>query len=44
MAGKLGIIKVGAQADIIVLPDNPIEDLNVLNNIEATILDGQKNY
>ena len=44
MAGKLGIIKEGAQADIIVLSGNPVEDLNVLNNIEATILDGKKNY
>ena len=44
MAGKLGIIKEGAEADIIVLPGNPVEDLNVLNNIEATILDGKKNY
>ena len=42
MAGKLGIIKEGAQADIIVLSGNPVEDLNVLNNIEATILDGKK--
>lgn len=39
--GKLGVIAEGAEADIIVLPGNPVKDLDVLNNIEATILDGK---
>lgn len=40
-AGKLGVIAEGAEADIIVLPGNPVEDLDVLNSVEATIVDGR---
>ena len=41
---KLGTIAEGAQADIIVLPANPIDDLSVLEHVEMTISNGKCVY
>lgn len=40
----IGSLKKGSFADILVLPENPIEDLTVLNRIEKTIINGQIAY
>lgn len=41
---KIGVLKKGAFADILVLPGNPIEDLSVLTQLEKTIVNGQIAY
>lgn len=39
---QLGVIKVGAEADLLVLRSNPLESLNALRSIEMMYLDGKK--
>lgn len=43
-AGKLGVIAEGAEADMIVLDANPLEDLSVLRDICMTVSDGDLVY
>lgn len=42
--GELGVISVGAEADIIVLSENPLRDISFLENIDITISNGQIVY
>ena len=42
--GWLGVISEGAEADIVVLDGNPLEDISFLRNIEMTISDGKTAY
>ena len=38
MKNKLGVIKVGALADIILWNDNPIKNINIFNNPKKHLL------
>lgn len=38
---KIGVLKVGAEADILVLDENPLKSLNSLKRINKVILDGK---
>lgn len=44
MEGKIGTIKKGAEADILVLSENPLQDLSTLSRIESTIISGRTAY
>lgn len=39
--GKLGVIKKGAEADILVLNENPLESIKALRNIKSIYLNGE---
>ena len=43
-AGRLGVIAEGAEADIVMLDRNPLEDISALREIEMTIVDGKTAY
>lgn len=38
MEGRLGVLKQGAIADLLVLAKNPLDDIEVLDNMESTLL------
>ena len=38
--GDLGTIEPGKIADVIILPGNPLDDLNFLTNVETVIHNG----
>ena len=42
--GRVGVIAEGAEADIIMLTENPLNDISALRNIEMTIADGNVAY
>ena len=42
--GTLGEIKVGTEADVIILKENPLVDLSALSDIDITISNGQVVY
>ena len=41
-SGKLGIIREGAEADLLVLRKNPLESLAALKEQEALFIDGKR--
>lgn len=42
--GRLGVIAEGAEADIVMLKRNPLDDISALREIEMTIADGKAAY
>ena len=42
--GKIGTIRKGAAADLIVMDGNPLEDISNLKRIEKTIISGRTAY
>ena len=44
MKGKSGCIRKGAEADLIVMDENPLNDIKALGNIEKTIISGKIAY
>ena len=42
MKGKLGVVKEGALADLLILDANPLEDISALKDVETVIMDGIK--
>ena len=42
--GSLGVIREGAEADMLVLDDNPLEDLSALRDVSMTFADGEIVY
>lgn len=41
---RIGVIDEGAEADIVILSGNPLEDISTLDSIEMTIADGKVVY
>ena len=42
MKGKLGVVKEGAIADLLILDANPLDDISALKDVGAVIMDGIK--
>ena len=40
LAGQAGVIAPGARADLVVLKDNPLEDINAVRTVDTVILSG----
>jgi imidazolonepropionase-like amidohydrolase len=41
LAGEIGTVEVGKRADLVVLPNDPLEDIRALRSIRWTIKDGE---
>ena len=44
MEDRIGVIKPGYQADLVVLDGNPLEDLSAVSRVEMTMVKGQIRY
>ena len=42
MKGKLGVVKKGAVADLLILDADPLEDISVLKGVRTVIMGGVK--
>ena len=42
MKGRLGVVKEGALADLLILDANPLEDISALKDVKTVIMDGIK--
>ena len=42
MKGKLGVVKEGAIADLLILDANPLDDISALKDVRTVVMDGIK--
>ena len=40
MEGKVGSVRKGTMADLLVLDSNPLEDISALGNVQMTLMAG----